>query len=519
MKIKRVKEIGFSLFETFTFATKIIDMNSITSFIGTLLLVLFSSLSFGQSCNCVENFNWMVKTFEENDAGFQYVLDKKGKDYYEDYKKRLTAKLNDTLTPKTCMKLMGEYTSFFRGGHIQVGWNRSFTEFAEQTVKKATSKLFGKNYSEKEILKIIGKKKKSHFLEGIWLFPEWNTKFGVLQNENNPNNFSFYKLAYDVDFENIDIIFDVDYDSTQKSYLLNNLYHLIKGDKLTLDTLRNTLSYYRKGIEHFFVKLPDNTNVTQTLSSTYNFFTNTKPYFEKLTPQTLYLRIPSFRYENKVIIDSILKQNEALIKSVPNLIIDIRNGTGGSDDSYGGLIPFIQTNTTYSTGQQYYATELNSKGYEFYANMIQDSLSKRFCTEIAKKMRDNLGKMIDVDYSEFFVQDTITKLELIKSEYPKQVAIICNKNNGSTDEAFLMEARQSKKVKIFGCTTGGMLDISNLNCINSPDGNLNFCYGMTKSYRIPNFCIDDVGVQPDIYFQGLVPEVEWVDEVVKYLEN
>ena len=82
-----------------------------------------------------------------------------------------------------------------------------------------------------------------------------------------------------------------------------------------------------------------------------------------------------------------------------------------------------------------------------------------------------------------------------------------------------MEARQSKKVKIFGCTTGGMLDISNLNCLNSPDGNLNFCYGMTKSYRIPNFCIDDVGVQPDIYFQGLVPEVEWVDEVVKYLEN
>ena len=70
---------------------------------------------------------------------------------------------------------------------------------------------------------------------------------------------------------------------------------------------------------------------------------------------------------------------------------------------------------------------------------------------------------------------------------------------------------QSKKVKIFGCTTGGMLDISNLNCINSPDGKLNFCYGMTKSYRIPNFCIVDVGVQPDIYFQGLVPEVEWVD--------
>jgi len=42
---------------------------------------------------------------------------------------------------------------------------------------------------------------------------------------------------------------------------------------------------------------------------------------------------------------------------------------------------------------------------------------------------------------------------------------------------------------------------------------------MTKSYRIPNFCIDDIGVQPDIYYQGIVPEIEWVDKVVEYLEN
>lgn len=494
-------------------------MNRITSFVGPLLLVFFSGFSFAQSCNCVVNFNWMVKTFEENDAGFQYVLDKKGKDYYEDYKNRLTAKLNDTLNSKECLSLMNDYTKFFRGGHIQVGWNRSFSEFAEQKVKKAASKLFGKNYSEKEILKIISKKNSPHFLEGIWLYPEWNTKFGVLQNEDKPNKFSFFKLAYDVDFENIDIIFDVDYDSAQKSYLINNLYHSINGNKLTLDTLTNTLSYSINGIEHFFVKLRDLNLDESKQGSSYKFFTSAKPYFEKLTSQTLYLRIPSFRYENKVIIDSILKQNEALIKSVPNLIIDIRNGTGGSDDSYGGLVPYIQTNSTYSIGQQYYATELNAQGYEFYAKMIQDSIGKNFCKSVANKMRLNIGKMIDINESELSNQATNGKIEFIKSEYPKQVAIICNKNNGSTDEAFLMEARQSKKVKIFGCTTGGMLDISNLNCINSPDGKLNFCYGMTKSYRIPNFCIDDVGVQPDIYLQGIISEVEWVDEVVKYLEN
>ena len=58
----------------------------------------------------------MVKTFEENDAGFQYVLDKKGKDYYEDYKKRLSAKINDTLNAEGCMSLMNEYTHFWSNG-------------------------------------------------------------------------------------------------------------------------------------------------------------------------------------------------------------------------------------------------------------------------------------------------------------------------------------------------------------------------------------------------------------------
>ena len=493
-------------------------MNKIT-FSLVLVTLLFSVSTFAQKCNCVENFNWMVKTFEENDAGFQYVLDKKGKDYYEEFKKILTAKVSDTLGADDCIQKMKEYNQFFRGGHLYVNWNRSFIEFAEQTVKKATSKITSEFYSEKEVLKILSKKKNPHFLEGIWLFPDWNTKFGVLQNEKNPAKFSFYKIEYDVDFENINILFEVDYDTISKRYTLNDFFKNRSGMELSVDTLRKTLYYSWKGLEHVFVKVPENLKSFQDKNPVYTFFTSSTPYFEKLTPQTLYLRIPSFRYENKVIIDSILKQNEGLIKSVPNFIIDIRNGTGGGDDSFLELLPFIQTNTTYSKGQQYYATELNAKGFEYYANMLQDSLSKKYCFEIAKKMRANLGNMIDVYDSEIYQQDTLSKIQVIKSEYPKQVAIICNKNNVSTDEAFLMEARQSKKVKIFGCTTGGMLDISNLNCINSPDGKLNFCYGMTKSYRIPNFCIDDAGVQPDIYFQGIVPEIEWVDKVVEYLEN
>ena len=59
------------------------------------LSFLVTTISFGQNCNCEKNFEWMKKTFEENDAGFQYVLDIKGKQTYETHNKLFFSKGKD----------------------------------------------------------------------------------------------------------------------------------------------------------------------------------------------------------------------------------------------------------------------------------------------------------------------------------------------------------------------------------------------------------------------------------------
>ncbi|MBC8643982.1 hypothetical protein H9W95_07765 [Flavobacterium lindanitolerans] len=94
-----------------------------------------------------------------------------------------------------------------------------------------------------------------------------------------------------------------------------------------------------------------------------------KPFMEKLSEETLYLRIPSFGGEQKKVIDSVLSAHEKEIKSTKNLIIDIRNGTGGDDDSYANIIPYLYTNPIRIVGMELLSTPLNNKRMESYLSM------------------------------------------------------------------------------------------------------------------------------------------------------
>ena len=104
-------------------------------------------------------------------------------------------------------------------------------------------------------------------------------------------------------------------------------------------------------------------------------------------------------------------------------------------------------------------------------------------------------------------------------KYPHSVGVIINGGNASTTEEFLLAARQSKKVKLFGTTTMGVLDISNMYFVKSPCDEFELGYCLSKSLRIPDMAIDRKGIQPDFYISKSVNEFEWIDFVVKTLEN
>jgi len=98
-------------------------------------------------------------------------------------------------------------------------------------------------------------------------------------------------------------------------------------------------------------------------------------------------------------------------------------------------------------------------------------------------------------------------------EYPKNIGIIVNKGCASSTEQFLLEAKQSKKVKVFGTNTLGAIDISNMYLAESPCKEFRLHYCLTRRLWLPELTFDDIGLQPDFYLDKSIPKYKWVEFV------
>lgn len=99
------------------------------------------------------------------------------------------------------------------------------------------------------------------------------------------------------------------------------------------------------------------------------------PFLTELSIETALLRIASFNDDQRVLIDSLIKSNSALIGTKKNLIIDIRNNGGGSDISYSSITPLLYTNPIRITSLELLSTPLNNQ--RMADNLKIPTLNKR----------------------------------------------------------------------------------------------------------------------------------------------
>lgn len=486
-------------------------MKNLKAVLLSSLFTLTTTSLYAQSCDCSKNFEWVKKTFEVNDAGFEYALKQKGNQAYEDHNKRTAEKVKTAKTFSECGPLLYDWLTFFRSGHI------SIRPINKQETQQASSNQKSENkYSDWETFPINDKDFKNYLekgkisdYEGIWETEPY--KIGIKKKGNQYIGFIIesgaetwtkgqVKLKIDASGNKINSIFykrDHSADeSTDIKFIGKN--HLQIGD-FTLSRV--------------YPKLQDEPKYTQYFQS----LTVNKPYIEKLNETTLYFRIPSFRASEKQKIDSVITANKEKILSTENLIIDIRNGTGGSDASYDQLLPLIYTNPIRTVGVEYLSTKLNNQRMLDFINKPEygfNEESKKWAKTSFDKLEKEHGKFVNLNEN---VVNT-TKYDTIHP-YPKNVGIIINQGNGSTDEQFLLAAKQSRKVKLFGTTTFGVLDVSNMYYVPSPCNEFQLGYSLSRSMRIPDFTIDSKGLQPDYYLDRSIPVYEWTEYVSNVLNG
>jgi peptidase S41-like protein len=470
-----------------------------------IAILIFPLFVIAQDCDCLSNFNWVKKTFEENDAGFLYVIENKGKKAYEKHNEVFYQKAKQIASPLECTQTLYNWLTFFRSGHIAIIPTNN--NQSQQTEEKPDENEILKRFEDWEKFEInvvefekFLESKTNIDFEGIWISGSY--KIGIKKVEQE--YIGFIIEADGVYWRPGQVKLKIAEDNSSIYYMRDHSGRTHDQTELLGSNQLYFGSIKLKREKPSFQDDPSVINYIKTISSKF-------PYLEQLNETTLYFRIPSFEFQNKILIDSIIKSNHKKITGTKNLILDIRNGTGGSDAVYGNIIPLLYTNPIRTMSVEFLSTELNNKRMLDIANDTIygiDEETKIWARESYDILKPKLGEFVNVD--SIFVH--IDKPDTIYP-YPKNIGIIINHENISADEQFLLAAKQSKKVKLFGTTTFGALDISNMMFTMSPCQEFQLGYCLSRSTRIPEMAIDEKGIQPDYYIDGSIPKHKWVEFV------
>lgn len=476
-------------------------MKRIKTSLISFTFILFTTIAFAQDCDCQKNFEWVKKTFEENDAGFQHVLTEKGKQAYEDHNMRFAARVKNVKTLSECTPILYEWLTFFRSGHISIKLNQPTPQGTTSSTSNIDpSKTTTYTIKTSSFKKYLDNKKHIDY-EGIWVTDPYT--IGIKKDGDKYIGFIIESGAETWKPGQVKLnIYNKD-DKAQSEYLMRD-HSAVFSENIQLIG-KNNLQIGDFTLKRVYPIIDEDAKITQFIRSTEA----KAPYIEELNATTLYLRIPSFRSTEKKKIDSVLTANRSKILSTENLIIDIRNGTGGADLSYDNILPLIYTNPIRTIGVEYLSTLLNNQRMIDFINKPEYGFTedtKKWAQNSFDKLEKKRGQYVNLNENSV----RITQYDTIYT-YPKNVGIIINHNNGSTDEQFLLAAKQSKKVKLYGTTTHGVLDISNMYFVPTPCNEFQLGYCLTRSMRIPEFTIDEKGIQPDFLLDKTIPTYDWTE--------
>lgn len=477
------------------------------------LILIVSTTGYGQNCNCMEEYKWAKKTFEENDAGYSYYVEKYGQQAIDFNNKKWTKEFAKTKDLFQCQDYLNNWIKFYRKGHLSIA-------MADQTkrrpsVNNNTNRTIVATENPKikidiDSFQISAKLLKEDSFEGVWTNGTYNV--GIQKVKYDYIGFVITSKNDQWKPGQIKFTFPSSINSSMKStYYMGDHSLAVKE----FDNCQLIGKTYLQAFDIYWKRVSPDVGTEPTIDEAVSLLSTPGFYLKKIDSVTAVFRIPSFDNNYITIIDSIVKSNHDLLVTTKNLIIDIRGNGGGADRAYDSIAPYLYTNPVRSMWVEFLSTPLNNARYDWIIKL--DGFSekeKQNLKDMQNKLNANIGKFVNLNDSN--LTTVIDTLPVIYQN-PQQVAILIDGDNGSTAEQFLLMAKQSKKVKLFGQRTAGALDFSNLNNVISPSQNFKLFYTTSRSFRIPKMAIDDYGIQPDFFIDDSVPSYKWIAFVTEIM--
>lgn len=458
-----------------------------------LLVIIFLAgrpALHAQSCDCAKELSWIKNFMETNYAGFNDKIKERNNGWYKKRTDSLLALAKSYYPEEKCLLIISHYLDGFNDDHIQIRPNFG-------PIKIDTSYI-----SRNEIVEIspatLSALKNSHGVEGIYNFRfDSSYKIAIIKSKTALRDYAGVLL---------------------ESKLLQWKRGMLKFE------MKPAGGNIYKGILYIRNHLPK----PQYYQSAENYFggdwlrdgapVNDKAFGEfipvdarKISNQTFYLKIQSFEPWNAHDIDSVMKLYEAILKSTPNLILDLRGNGGGSDFTFEPLLPYLYTKPVKNIGVDVLATEANINGWkEILNDKDLPEENKNTIKGMISSMEANKGGWVNI------ADDGIDSGYTVMA-YPKKIAILIDNGCASTTEQFLLAAKQSSKVILMGEASSGTLDYSNMRAVDFPCMPYILNYATTRSRRLNiGQGIDVTGIKPKI---SLSAKADWIKEATKILEK
>jgi hypothetical protein len=462
----------------------------------TYMKSLFFSIAFlglpfltQAQCKCQEEFSKIKNHLESNYAGFKDKVTPKNSKKYKEFtaqKEQVAARAKNK---SQCYFVINQWMSYFNDNHLYTVLNAEAIEKIDPQKLQTDFPIEKLAVSEAQIKKLENVKG----IEGIYTKKGEGFSIAVLKNKNPFRDYVAVVIkSSDSKFANGTVLAELKEKSAKEYFFLYN-----SSNKLAFSTIKSKDNELISGFVKNGKEIIDNEN--------YNFEA------KLLNENTLYFNIPSFSWEAKPMIDSLFATQKENLSKSSNLILDLRNNGGGSDDAYSIISPFLYTQPIKTIGVDMLASNDNIKGWEL---ILQDPNMPVESKPEIQKMIDKMKLQVNQNLN--IVEDGIDS-SYTQLLFPKNVVVLINESCASTTEQFLLEARQSNKVTLMGQNTSGTLDYSNLRESNFCEIPYKIYTPTTRSRRIDiGEGIDGIGIKPNIY---LTEKQDWVQEALKFVNN